>query len=34
MPHEELLKEFEILATSAAGLNPFLQRVSQRLHEN
>jgi L-methionine (R)-S-oxide reductase len=33
MPHEELLKEFEILATSAAGLNPFLQRISQRLHE-
>jgi L-methionine (R)-S-oxide reductase len=33
MPHEELLKEFEILASSAAGLNPFLQRVSQRLHE-
>ena len=33
MPHEELLKEFEILAASAGALNPLLQRISQRMHE-
>ncbi len=33
MPHEELLKEFEILAASAGALNPLLQRISQRIHE-